>query len=880
MGWEDEEEDDQIGYNPPSIQDDPYAKPSTINAPPDWLTSPVKSAWDWLNAPFDWAKDSSEPSKEVNAIKNNPAPIPSMVSQPLGSVGPAWDAVKAMVGSPFAAASTGAALGSGGLSSLVSAVPALGKVAPVVNAADRLMQGASSIAQAKEAGDNISKGNYAGAAMNAGMSYLGYEGLKPKGLSAVKAPNINPLDDFILENVTPRTKDFVERSGYTMGERLPVDPQTGVSPGTHIFGDSDFIGPKASLPVARVKNTAKTADEAMQNWIGDRQALDTEALIKWKDFGDLKDVDPVSYQNYLKTGEVPAGADPSKLDALAKSFEDKYSELRNSGLKFGFKESYLPQIWADDPAKVREVLGQRLTKNPSFTFESVVNDYQAGIDQGLTPKFDNVPELAQWYEKTANKAIADTQLFDWLKSKDQLSTTPKPGYSIVDPNLFPSRRITPSDGKLIIQNWYVPNDVKMKLDNFLKNPAMGTQAERLFDKSAGVSSTMKNLAMSSGPVPGTAINFHGFNETVMNSLTDPDGMVKGAYTGAKYMLNPQAAQKSLESNLKKVPFWQRQGLQVGIEDVPFKGQEGTFGQQIKGALKEPGLLGKTKEVLNVSFENPMFQKMVPALKVERAEQYYDILRNQGLSVDEAAKTSAKFTNEAFGGLNYDRMFRDKTFQNVARTVGLAPDWFESGARITGGMGKALLNSGDPKSTPYLNTARNVVSAYVMANVTNKVMSGHYMYENDPGKKLMIELPGSESISPGQSKKRYIPVFGTTLSGLQIPAQVAGAIADKDSSELGKPLLARLSPPANLVKSAVTGKNYFDQKIVDPKQSLTKNLGRVGTEFTNLLPPYGRLPFDLLSGAPPEEALMRGFELPVRYESKKRKVSNRHSPFDY
>ena len=134
------------------------------------------------------------------------------------------------------------------------------------------------------------------------------------------------------------------------------------------------------------------------------------------------------------------------------------------------------------------------------------------------------------------------------------------------------------------------------------------------------------------------------------------------------------------------------------------------------------------------FEKQLFNNILPAMKVER----WGIISEELMKyfpVKESQEKAAIIVNDIFGGLNIEQIGRSRDLQNFLRSVILAPDWMETnfkniptGMFLKGKVGKQ-----------YRSIMKNVIMAYITANVTNKTLSGHWMWENDPGHQFQIKI---------------------------------------------------------------------------------------------------------------------------------------------
>jgi hypothetical protein len=465
--------------------------------------------------------------------------------------------------------------------------------------------------------------------------------------------------------------------------------------------------------------------------------------------------------------------------------------LTSAGVHLNERENYLPQLWEDPPGKVKEVY-RRLGLRPSFTLTRIFEDYKQGIDNDLTPKFKNIGELAGWYEQKANKAIADREFYNLGRENGWIRPQGKgeEDWKILDPNHFPAAYTVNRAGQASSVPMTAPPELHELISNYLDDP------NKIIQWMADKASMSKNIAMSSG-VPGTAINAHGFNILARTVIGNP----KAALTAGKYILNPRSAGRALDEALHTAPWAVKQGLQLTTEghEMGVSGSTNLAGQTFQKFLKVQGKL----------FEDPLFQNVIPALKLKHFNDMVGDLVKNGMSREAAGKSAAEMTNNLYGGINWEAMGRSRDLQNLARMVVLAPDWLESNIKLGNGMAKTLLDPKNPQGKFYAKMARNIIGAYMAADVSNYAMSGHHMWENPAGHALDIQAGKSNG------KDRWIRPFGTAADFLRLPYDAASAALAKNP-DFGTPMdiaKNRMSIPARVGLDLITKRDRSNRPIL-------------------------------------------------------------------
>lgn len=642
----------------------------------------------------------------------------------------------------------------------------------------------------------------------------------------------------------------------TQERGLPIDP-TKLDPESR-SGLLRSLGERPSLPPTTnpVGTAAKERAKPKQlfnfpEWVNRRRASKIEGQLKGRDFADL---DEAGQQAIF---DIQAGANTNpRYQDVRKYLDEKFAEVKKSGSGVQYQENYLPQLWENKPEEVTKVFQQRLGKKSTFEFSKVIKDYQEGIEKGLTPKFNKVSELVDWYERTANKNIADRGFFNMLRNLKQVSTRPKPGWVAADPNVFP----TLLKGK---KNYYMPKEVADLVNNYLREPE-GKLAD--VAKFAGHA---KNWVLSSG-IPGTGINMQGV-KTLIGSTLASKNPFKGFAQTAAHLVNPKWAKRELEGNLKDAPRFMRAGMKFSAEDFGLPGTgKRTLGERLTAVKEGEGNIFKKTgkaihEVHSQFFEDPMYQGILPATKLRHAKLIEADLLKKGIDPEEATTTAAHAANEIFGGINFDELGRSKEFQNILRSTVLAPDHYESQIRLGKNMLRGL--KGDKKDLIYRRMTRNLLGAYISASVANKISSGKWMHENPDGKKFSVYLGTTSG-----KKERYLRPFGTMTDFARVPYDIVESLAKGDIGKSFDTVANRASVPVSAGMHILSNRDYRGRELYGPKVDLPDELLNVGTEIGNVfVPSYGQATGDYLTGkSETEEALAAGLEVPLHYRKRPKK----------
>lgn len=662
----------------------------------------------------------------------------------------------------------------------------------------------------------------------------------PKILNAPEKPApVDPFED-ILSEYKYKPTGFADEVAPLQSP--PFSPKFGgQSTPDSVRVDQEAVDSALGNLLDENANINETVKGKFSDWVKARQATKIQEYVKKKQFSEF-DQEGVNGILRFQSG------DKQGLSKIQNYFDKKYAELQSKGVNFNFKEDYLPQLWNETPERVNDVLGKKIGKKPSFALDSIFKTYQEGIDAGLTPKFTTLSDLVGWYEGRANKAIADTEFFNGLISDELVKPSSKvKGWVILDPDRFPrfSSSIESSGGGKEFQGTYAaPKELADLINNYLRTP------EGPIADIAKYVSRVKNVALSSG-IPGTGINAHGVNILSRNTLAS-NNPVSGFLRGTGYILNPNSAEKWINKNLEKTEFAAKSGVTFNIEDHAFE----DLAKQTQNGLK-----GKIGEAWSNAFEKPLFNKVIPALKVQYFDSVYSNLEKQ-VGPEEAARTASTITNNIFGGINTEAMGRNREFSNILRSAFLAPDWAETQLKLGGNIVKGVLNPRRPEGKAYRTFARNLVMAYTAMNVANKVSSGHYLWENEPGHTFEVEAGYTSD-----GKKRYIRPLGTSADFARLPYDVALSLSKGDLSSVARVVRNRLSIPAGVAAGVLTNTDYRGRKQFGADIPVNQQLGNAASNVAQLVgfPSQLSAGIDRASGKiNNEQFLAQLTEVPLRY----------------
>jgi len=637
----------------------------------------------------------------------------------------------------------------------------------------------------------------------------------------------------VTEGLTEEAKADMKRGGVDLTE-----------PKVQTKGDS----PKDATDPAEIVNIL---DNSTKEWYGKRKSADVRKVAVQRRFVDLD-------EGELETIFKFQDGDTSnpQFNAARQMLEELRLQENAAGIPVEKKAGYLYQLWDFSKPGDEAAYDRYVNLNPQFAKESIIDSYRTGIElrtkdfpNGLTPKYTKMSEILAARASASVRSIADKEFFD----RNAKFGTFLPGgkqpkdWDALDPKRMPFK-----------EQMYAPKEYAKKINSYL-NPV--TWKEDPLKAMADINSYSKALFLTGG-VPGTAINFYGWKTFFNNMKSYPlkeGGFIRGLFD-AKYFIKPALASEKI--NLEELEEAVKYNLVASAEDYSLPEQ------MLKSMKDDPAYkkLGKGyKNWLATTFENPLFKQTIPYLKLNRWKQITaDLMKSGKYSEAEAKKIAAEQTNSLLAGVNTSELFRSRGWQNLWRTLFLAPDLYESQIKQIKGMGKGVLSPKNPEFKAYRTIMANVALMYVVDNIINKATSGHWMYENEPGNEFSIE--GGYAAN---GEKRYFTGFTGLIDWVRIPFTALAGLVKGDMTPTLQIIRNRLSPVSGLFTSTVTNTDWLSRKIVKPDDSLGKQLMAVGGEVGGYLVPTfaSGLLSDVTTGRTPafEQTLVRGLELPIRYK---------------
>jgi len=571
--------------------------------------------------------------------------------------------------------------------------------------------------------------------------------------------------------------------------------------------------------------------------------------------------------------------DEGQFDDVKTYFANKLQWLRAHGVTLDEKANYLPQLWDNPVDEVTAAFrldrtrnlpegtpgNKTLSNHAPFEFRSLIKDYKEGIEKGLTPKYSPL-ELMEWYEERANKLVADRDFLNELKKRKIIVPSnqrpkivdPKKQWLDIDTNAL---RPLQQGGRSIA--WATDPRYKAVIENQLRNPTDNIA------RIANFTSGAKSISLSSG-IPMTSINSLGM---MMAKRAAQEGGISRLGDALKFMVKPSWAEDLIVTKSDVMVDGARHGLTLGMtDDIKL----GRVFDDPKGKVGK--LINKGVDLQHKWFEEPMFKKMIPALKIISWEDNVKKLMTSGMSEEVAKRKAADFVNDQYASINYDLLYRDKQFQNKMRVAVISPSLLESNFRIGRRMAQSIVKPGTPENAIYKKMAARTLATYAAANVINIINTGEPMWNNPPGREFDIAW-GRDG-----EKLRFYRLFGSESDMLKIPVNAVIEAFRGNGSLAGitQPIINKASPVTSLGIAAVKGENWRGEPNLFSRggkdrfgreaSATDRTLSTLDSLSSSFLPQVAQAGIGLAKGESFEESIGGLAEAPFVYSKDKRKPS--------
>lgn len=536
------------------------------------------------------------------------------------------------------------------------------------------------------------------------------------------------------------------------------------------------------------------------------------------------------------------GEDYEGRDLVVKKFDELFEQAEKSGMKLEKRANYIPHVYNQTPEEIKEAvakameakgidkatindyligngldteLARSLKMQPFFTQERAFSTYEEAAKWGLTPKYDTMKQLVAHYVEKMSDVVANKKLIEDLVESKKLSSQPKSG--LVGVNI-------PGNEGL----YFAEPKIASYLNDVFRNEDGLNIQQKIFKAGAQFSGGLQNLVLAGG-LPKTNINFFTMGH-VIKSLTSGVGNVA--------TLNARGALKDFKAltNLVRSNFttpsinWFNKRVNNGImgkmanEGIDMSHVVGNYKENNRGLINFFKKTESKKQLLAEGYDRVLsektFNSFLPMQTVSMFEDTYKAGIAKGLSETEASALAGKATKQFMGLLDN---LRGKSTEDVLGTVFFAPRFREGLIKTYWNSLKSLA----PKNWMDPSFAQNRRLLIGMGltffggyDYVNKKLNGHHIWENPPGKKMELMIPGEGG------KVYYVPFMPSQLAFFRNIVESGAAAVGGDTKTAIQKAGSNFSMGVHLITDLLANKDYFGNEIYDSQAPGTEQIGSV------------------------------------------------------
>jgi len=466
----------------------------------------------------------------------------------------------------------------------------------------------------------------------------------------------------------------------------------------------------------KIKNNDKTMKDNIANLAKKSQESKAGAeahhfaIRRYNDFKKNKDSLIKGYERTLEMNDHVKGI----AEDIRKYYEAKFDEAHEMGfLEHGYN-NYINHAWAKPARHTRGIFDDInygvMRKNPDFVRRRIHSSYFDGEMLGLTPKTKSAAFLITAYDSAFTEAVAAR---GFIKSLENGRASDGRPYVLPEGG---GRRVERTEGDAKKVNHYVYPD--MKKDVKIKDEAGNIIGEYSTDdytpvnhpamrKWKWIETIGKEPVMMEGrylahpDIMGIGDNLAAvleksrFSEVLVHNVLETSAYLKGTLLSMSAFHQVQIGLHGLfHGVIKDIMPGMQTKLDFRDPHVKLATETGTILADYKGMQSFHEGVAGAGLTYNIPFFGKFFRKYseylfhdyIPRVKMamwkdafERNTDRYGKL----MDVKDIASITSDQANAAFGELNYAKMGRHKTTQDMLRFFFLAPDFLEARARFVG-----------------------------------------------------------------------------------------------------------------------------------------------------------------------------------------------------
>jgi len=488
--------------------------------------------------------------------------------------------------------------------------------------------------------------------------------------------------------------------------------------------------------------------------------------------------------NYNKFGKAILDKDLTKEQLEAKRIIKKYfdtmygtltKELDDLNFQINFRSNYTPLVFKDFVSGTAKEFSERIfgssTKSSRFFRERIFDDLNQALASGRVLKdgMDDPAKLIQVYTFAASKALANRNIVHYLKNHRNVFGKTQSGQPLSHAVMYENDYNIPPQFREYFKEFRHPlldNDKK-----FFVHQDMMKSLNMLFD-AKNENELMGAIFNTNLMMKRSAVGFSFFHA---GALVESMFFAGVPFKVIKEFIKPRSKNQIMNMvdnpklTLENFTYAKEASEKLGFGDLV------SFARGSRLEISTPEDVGYDRfyailQKIDTDFFKPHFG-IQPAAKVEKVYKWFDRITWDRIftqaklytflrKLDEAvqpgdtqsaiyakARAAAQFTNDAFGGQNWEAITQsitNPTYKKLAQTtfkpasrgymqlVFFAPDWTLSNLRI---IGKALPGfTSDPVARRMYQYyfLRAALMYATLGTGLNYMFSGHSQLENkDP-----------------------------------------------------------------------------------------------------------------------------------------------------
>ena len=511
--------------------------------------------------------------------------------------------------------------------------------------------------------------------------------------------------------------------------------------------------------------------------------------------------------------DYQAGKATAYSTELKETFDSLFKEANERGFDFGYRQNYLPQIYANTKEETTVAVlrymkdkgvpdwvvdeyvkgiplpqeyANALKLTPTFSYTKVFPDYKTAMEYGLTPRYSHPAQLAAYYRNEMEKSLANRRFLDTLKDEKAISQFKYPGYKAVDLPFSNDEMYAKPDLAKALNKYWRDEDNLSSFEHFVK---LASTANR----------RMQELVLSGG-APSTNINFFTIGQAIKD-MTSGEFKVLGRLTWSNF---DSATKGWFRANQSYITKMAEEGISVAQ-------RTGNWDQVYKQMSSKTGVFRGFEiagEKFDQLFNKKTFQSFMPMQTVATFKGAFDSAIGKGLSEVEARKLAGE-TTKAWAGL-IEEWGRGQTTKEGINALLFAPRFREGLINLF--KNTVLGVSSEIKNPAFARNKKFVIGmaiTYAGYNMLNKQLTGNYIWENEPGKEFDLKIPLPNG------KFTYIAFLPSVLAFPRNMISGGIALTKFDSEIVGQKFGSLFSMPIKLVSEIATNQDYFGRNIWEP-----------------------------------------------------------------